>query len=318
MHSAYNGADNAQEGTIMDRMRRTLLVLGVALLLPVAASACGSELPLDEQGEERASRVGQSPEEQLPPSLQADGEVGLGTGTGQSVQVEGASIERKVIQTASVSLQVEAVSQAFQEVGRIAAGAGGFVVSSSFSNEGEEQAASVTIRVPAVRFQEVLAELRGLAVKVENEQSEASDVTEEFSDLGARLRNLEAIEAQYLEFLKRAEDLGEVLQVQDRINAVRADIEHVRGRMNLLDNLSELSTVTVHLRPEAAAEESGIGGPLDVAQGAWDASLDTLRGIAIVIVAVAVYSWWLVPILILLAVAGKVLGPKLRGRSRQQ
>ncbi len=228
---------------------------------------------------------------------------------GASPAVAGASIDRKIIQTASLSLQVKAVGEAFQEVGRIASAAGGFVASSAFSsiegeNEGEAQMASVTIRVPAVRFQEVLASLRGLAVKVDREQSEASDVTEEFSDLAARLRNLEATEAQYLEFLKRAKDIGEVLQVQDRLNAVRGEIEQVRGRMNLLENLSDMATVTVHLRPEGAptpAPEPLGPDPVRAAQEAWQASLEALRAIASGVVVVGVFSWWLVPPMALLA-----------------
>jgi hypothetical protein len=229
---------------------------------------------------------------------------GVVTDVDGSPQTAGASIDRKVIQTASLTLQVEAVGEAFQEVGRIATSAGGFVASSSFSNEGEEQVASVTIRVPAVRFQQTLASLRELGVKVEREQSEASDVTEEFTDLESRLRNLQATEAQYLEFLKRAEDIGEVLQVQDRLNGVRGEIESVKGRLNLLENLSDLATVTVHLRPEAApvpAPDSGGPDPARAAQEAWDASLEALRSIASGIVIVTVFSWWLVPPMGLLA-----------------
>ena len=293
---------------IVGRMPRALLLLAAALL-PLMAAGCGGEVATTPVEEKPAGLAASSP---------GDEETNTQSGDSGAAQVASASIDRKITQTASISLQVKAVGEAFQEVGRIAAGAGGFVTSSSFSNEGEEQVASMTIRVPAERFEEVLSSLRGLAVKVESEQSQANDVTEEYTDLGARLRNLEATEAQYLEFLKQAKDIAEVLQVQDRLTTVRADIETVQGRINLLDSLSDMSTVTVHLRPEAAPSSgAGTPSPGDAARAAWDASLSTLRAIATVIVAVAAFSWWLVPVLVVLALIGRKLSPRPERGSKQ-
>ena len=291
---------------------RPALVLLAAGLLTLMASACGDEL--GPTGEEEVAISEDAP---AASPREFAGAADEQSGTGASPQVTGASVQRKIIQTASLTLQVEAVSEAFQEVGRIAAGASGFVASSTFSDEADEQTASITIRVPAERFQEVLASLRGLAVKVENEQSEASDVTEEYTDLQSRLRNLEATEAQYLEFLERAQDIEEVLLVQDRLNSVRADIEQVRGRANLLTGLSDMATITVHLHPEAADSDGGEANPADAAKAAWDASLATLRGLATAIVAVAVYSWWLVPIIIGIVVVGRIAGVRRMRRPKQ-
>ena len=291
----------------MDRIPRTVLLL-VAALVPLMASSCGGEVAPTSVGDRSAEFAASSPGEEETSGQSSDNSAG---------QVAGASVDRKITQTASMSLQVKAVGEAFQEVGRIAAGAGGFVASSSFSNEGEEQVASITIRVPAARFQEVMASLRGLAVKVENEESQSNDVTEEYTDLGSRLRNLQATEAQYLEFLKQAKDIAEVLQVQDRLTAVRADIETVQGRINMLDSLTDMSTVTVHLRPEAAPSEAGAPNPLKAARAAWHASLDTLRALATAVAAVAAFSWWLVPVLVVLALIGRRLSPR-PGRNNRQ
>jgi len=291
----------------MERMPRSVLLLAAALL-PLMACGGGEVTPTT-TGEKSAELAASSPRDEETSAQSSDSGAG---------QVAGTSIDRKITQTASMNLQVKAVGEAFQEVQRVAAGAGGFVTSSSFSNEGEEQVASITIRVPAMRFQEVLASLRGLAVKVENEQSQANDVTEEYTDLGSRLRNLEATEAQYLEFMKQAKDITEVLQVQDRLTSVRADIESVRGRINLLDSLSDMSTITVHLRPEATPSPGGgAPNPGEAARAAWDASLSTLRAIATGIVAVAAFSWWLVPVLVVLALVGRRLSPRLRQGSKQ-
>ena len=223
---------------------------------------------------------------------------GVGSTAGSPPQPNGAPLatldDRKIVQTASLQLQVEEVGASFEEVGRLATAAGGFVASSSFAYKGEDQIASVTVRVPAARFQEVLGGLRRLGVKVDGETSNASDVTEQYSDLSARLRNLEATEAQLLTLLGKATTIGDVLMVQDRLNAVRSEIEQVKGRMNLLDKLSDLATITVHLRPEVAAAKVDGGGQIsDAVSEAWDASIEFLGGVAAVVVTGVVFLWWL-------------------------
>ena len=191
-------------------------------------------------------------------------------------------VDRKIIQSTSVDVEVEEVGRNFQEVIRLAETFGGHVVSSSFSQVDDEQVADLTIRVPHDRYQEALNKIR-LMGEVLNEKSDGNDVTEEYTDLQARLRTLEATERRYLELLAQANGVEEILLVQDRLDVVRGQIEQVQGRINLLDGLTELSTITVHLRPLAAGAK------------AWEYSLQALRGLAAAGLAVAAFSWWLLP-----------------------
>ena len=223
----------------------------------------------------------------------SDGDV---TATASGADPFGLSDDRKIVQTAALNLQVEAVGPSFEAVGRIATAAGGFVASSNFSFQGENQVASMTIRVPTTRYQDVLREVRALGAKVDSETSNASDVTEEYSDLAARVRNLAATEGQLLLLLGEATTINEVLQVQDRLNGVRGEIERARGRIALLDKLTELATVTVNLRPVVAVAQVGEGGGVDLGaevEEAWDASMAFLGGIAAGVVRVVVFAWWL-------------------------
>ena len=128
------------------------------------------------------------------------------------------------------------------------------------------------------------------------------------SDLQARLRTLEATEGRYLELLGQADTIADILIVQDRLDGVRGQIEQVQGRVNLLDELTDLATITVHLRPVAVGAEPADGGaldPLEAAAAAWDVSLDTLRALATVVLVVAVFSWWLLPPLAALAIGAR-------------
>jgi len=234
------------------------------------------------------------------------------------------SVDRKIIQTASLQLQVEEVGVGFEEVGRIATASGGFVSSSSFSyRDGDDeelrqrQVASVTIRVPAEVYPGVLSQLRGLAEVVDFEESNASDVTEEFTDLQSRLRNLQATETQLLQLLGRAETISDILIVQDRLNGVQSEIEFVKGRQQLIGDLTDLATISVHLRPVEGAPVTP-GGGSDVNLGetiseAWDDSMAFLGNIAEGVLTVVVFAWW-VPVIGV--PAGLIAWGASRGRPR--
>jgi hypothetical protein len=205
------------------------------------------------------------------------------------------TVDRKIVSSASIQMQVENVGGSFEEVGRIASAAGGFVASSSFSYHDDAQIASVTIRVPSDGYQGVLSSLRALGVKVDAENSDATDVTEEYTDLASRLRTLEATETQLLTLLARAETITDILTVQDRLNFTRTEIEQVKGRIQLLDDLTDLATITVHLRPVVAGNggEPGTGVDLgnEIAE-AWDESIEFLGEVAAGVLTVVVFAWW--------------------------
>jgi hypothetical protein len=224
----------------------------------------------------------------------------------------GSTADRKIIQSASINMQAENVGRSFDEIGRIATTAGGFVANSNFYYEtyvnadGEEvqrQIGSVTVRVPSNRLQDVLSQVRALGVKIDSESSDSNDVTEEYTDLGARLRTLETTQTQLLDLLGRATNIGDILQVQDRLNSVLYEIEQVKGRMQLLDDLTDLATLTVGLQPvidEDALQvrsepDNGVDLGAEIDQ-AWDDSIEFLEKVAANVLTVVVFSWWVLPI----------------------
>ena len=212
---------------------------------------------------------------------------------------------RSIIRNGQIDLEVKSVVDSFEQISGIATSVGGFVADSGFRGRDEEQTATMTLRVPADRFEQVLADLRALAIEVNSVSTSAQDVTGEVTDLESGLRNLRAVEQQYLELLGRAEAIDEVLLVQDRLNQVRYEIEQVQGRIQLLERLADMATLTVSLRPEIAevVEAEPGTGPLAEARRAWDASLETLTAIGTVALVTIVYSWWLLPVLVIAAFA---------------
>lgn len=226
---------------------------------------------------------------------------------------------RKLVRDAHLSLEVADVGQSVQRVESIAVSAGGFVSSSNVfisdppqPVEGDTVApppertetASVTVRVPASEYTSVMAELRGIADEVRSESSTTTDVTEEFADLEARLRNLEATEQQYLALLDQAETISDILALQDRLNTVRLEIERVQGQINLYNDLTDLATITVQLTPPLPGNDGGTGqGWAEEAwENAWEKSQEVLEGMGTVAIAGAVVLIWLaVPTVVVIA-----------------
>ncbi len=311
-------------------MTRTPLVLiAIASTLIILATACSAALDSGGDDGEFAALPSENIQEDGSTDSSFDAEGAdesdtLGAGQRLSAQnTEGAPgalpadpqlqgvLDRKIIQSTSVEIEVEEVGGSFQEIIRIAETAGGFVASSSFSNRDEEQIADVTIRVPGNQYQTVLASIRDMGT-VTTESSDANDVTEEYTDLQARLRTLNATEQRYLELLGQADEINEILLVQDRLDAVRGQIEQVLGRINLLEHLTDLATITVHLRPEtliveASGDDGGNLNPLEAASASWETSLDTLRVAAAVALIIVVFSWWLVPPVAIVALGARWL-----------
>ncbi len=300
-----------------------------------AAEPAGTPRP-----EADASLSQQVPEAMPPPAgtttgVMAGGPATGGTGGGAALPLPQVA-ERKVIRTATLELTVVDVGAAVQEVETAALSVSGFVSGSSLRVEElprprgaaesepppKRQTATVTIRVPAEAYASVMSRLRGLAQEIRSESSEASEVTEEYTDLEARLRNLQAAEDRYRELLAKAEAIPDILTVQDRLNAVRLEMEQVQGRINLLDSLTDLATITVHLQPpplptqgaKAPVEEPEPNWAEEAWENAWEGSKDALETLGTAaITAGVVLVWLLVPGTAIL-VGWRFLGP---GRQRK-
>ncbi len=237
----------------------------------------------------------------------------------------GAAIDRKIVKSATIELSVENVAASVTEIETIAEVAGGFVSGSSIFVEDRPapevgdgtqpvrtQSGTMTIRVPADSYASVLQKLRGVADEVVSENSTAEEVTEEYTDLQARLRNLKATEVQYLELLKQAKAIPDIITVQDKLNEVRGQIEQAQGRISVLTDLSDLATITVQLTPTALVRTDG---NRSWATAAWEESLAFAEGTMVVGATVAIFAGvsllWLVPLMLIIAIIWRLFGRRV-------
>ena len=157
---------------------------------------------------------------------------------------------RALILSASISMRAGDPWSAADRAQSIASSLGGDVMSLSQSGSGEHRAASMTLRVPADKFNDALRALRSLTdVEVVSSNVDSKDVTEQFVDLEARLRAKRAEETRYLALLARADKIEDILRIDQSLNSVRTQIEQLTGQLNSMKSRTTFSTISLSIAP---------------------------------------------------------------------
>ena len=227
-------------------------LLGLFLVIAILATGCGAANPLAPGGSPTTSQDsgGRGLFPSAPPAPAAatpSAEKGLAAGNGAGSTAVG---DRLVIKTGTITIVVKSVEESVTTVTSLATSSGGFVVSSRSGTENEKLVATITIKVPADKFEATMETLRKMALEPPTESINGQDVTEEYADIGAQLRNLQATEKQLLNLLDRAQTVDDTLKVYNQLTNIRGQIERLQGRMQFLERSAALSTITVSLRPQ--------------------------------------------------------------------
>ncbi len=281
----------------MNRMRPLGLLLPLLLLLLVVATACSGSA--DEAATDTAAPTGPeearvetddgadagAPVDDTSGDAETGDEVGVGGGAALGEQAAPPAVTpavardpERVIREGTMTIEVEAggFRTAFAEVIQIARRLGGTSVSSSArTHEDGSTAGTVTIRVPVERYDDLLTGMDGVGT-VRAQDITSTDVTAEYTDLESRLRHARAQEAFYLELLGEAQGVQDAIAVKQQLDGIQAEIEQMQGRINVLEDRTSFSTLTVEIVEPGAApaltaldERPTLGGYIDTARDAF-------------------------------------------------
>jgi len=238
---------------------KKLLIMAALIMLMAALIACAAPqsagVPVPAPAPTPAPAPAPPPSIMIPGSEGAPGKVVVETPpmapapapspvNGNDMSID---TDRMIIRTANMQLVVDDVRDTIDKIIRLAQDRKGYVVNSSSWKEGERVVGQITIRVPSDDFDYAMGVLRNMAVEVTSETTSAQDVTEEYVDLEATLRNLEATEAQLLKLMEKAMEVKDILSVQSELSRVQQDIERTKGRMQYLERTSSMSLIQVML-----------------------------------------------------------------------
>ena len=244
----------------MNRLRLVVMLVPVLMLLLSAATGCGGG------GEMAAAKAPMAGPAEAPPPPPPPPSVAVGPGAvggmlalamndaGKAKAVSDAPHSAAMlIYTANLSLAVYQVEPGLDAVDRVAREEGGYL------SAREDNA--ITIRVPRDRFDDALARIEKLG-DVTHRDIKAQDVTDEYVDLQARLKNAYAIRDKLTDLLSRA-SVKEALDIEKELGRVTEDIERMEGKLKLLRDQIAFSTITVTFAPLAVEQvhESSLLAP---------------------------------------------------------
>lgn len=267
-------------------MKKTVWFVLLSLVLSVSFFGCAQEaasfdVAMEAPMEAEVER--EFVEDQSAPMSES-----AGTDAGFSTSLDSAEqTKRIVIKNASLTIVVPDPSEVISEIALMAERMGGWVVSSSTSQEyywdAEQELTNgrITIRIPAEGLTSALGEIKGLTIDpkedVSSEQITGQDVTSEYTDLESRLRNLEDAAEQLRGFMENAEDTESVLEVFGQLNAVNEEIELVKGQLQYYDEASAMSSIAVEVLPKyEPVEPAPYEAPAWDPKGVFDETLERL------------------------------------------
>ncbi len=167
--------------------------------------------------------------------------------------------DRFVTNSATLELLVPRADTAVESIREVAVRFGGTVEAVDlYESPSGISGGYATIRVPDAQFSHAVQAMKDIAVRVERESATAQDVTEQKVDLEARIANLRAEEAQYLEIMDRADTVEETLMVAERLYRTRESIERYEAQIQNLTERVSMSTITAYLVAEKNVEILGI------------------------------------------------------------
>jgi predicted nucleic acid-binding Zn-ribbon protein len=144
-----------------------------------------------------------------------------------------------LVYTAGITMIVVEVAASLAKLEALTRDLGGFLA--------RRDNVSITLRVPVARFDEAVRRVEAMG-EVVHRNVTVEDVTEEFTDLEVRLKNLRAIRARLEKLLEKAKSVEEAVLLERELGRVAGEIDRIEGRMKLLKDRAAYSTITVSLR----------------------------------------------------------------------
>lgn len=223
---------------------------------------------------------------------------------------------RKIIRNARISAETLEFDAFLEAVTQKAVSLGGYVQSNNIRNRSmsarnEMRSADVVFRIPAEKLDEFLSSVDGLG-NVTSRVEDTNDVTESYIDVEARLSSLRTEYDTLLDLLSKAENLDEIILLQDRLSSVRYEIESYEARKRSYDSQIAYSTVALNVAEverETVVTKEGFGQEVsrkfresleDVAEGFRDFGVGFIGNLPEILVILFIFVG--LPLIIVLSI----------------
>ena len=233
------------------------------------------------------------------------------------------TVKQMVIQNASLTILVDDPSVSLSDIMKMASDMGGFTVSSNryqtaTSSGDEVPQASVTIRVPADQLNTALDKIKALTGNPEkfvtDESVTGQDVTQQYTDLQSRLRNLEEASDELSKMYDKATKSEDVLAIYNQKMQVNEQIEVLKGQIQYYSEAAAKSAITVQIEAKAANQPITVAGwqPQGIAKEALQALVNFFKGLVNFLI------WFVILVIPILVIIGLPLFFLVRWLARRK
>lgn len=163
----------------------------------------------------------------------------------QTQQVTNPDWDKKIIKTATLNFEVKDYNTFYSAMREKVRSLGGYVAQEEQSQSDYKIENSLIIKVPVDQFDNALIQLGANVQKVNEKKVSSQDVTSEYVDVKSRMEAKKQVRQRYMDLLKQAKNMEEILSVQSEINGIQEEIESAAGRIEYLGHSSALSTINL-------------------------------------------------------------------------
>lgn len=163
----------------------------------------------------------------------------------QEAAEEEAPITKKVVKNGGIDFRSDDVDADYKTLVNLLPNFGAYMENENQSNSTDRIYYNLVVRVPAEQFDSLFSTIAALPVQIESKYNNIEDVTERYYDLVSRIKNKKALEERYLELLKKAVSISDIIEIEKNLNEIRYEIENLEGQFNYLSKQVSLSTLRV-------------------------------------------------------------------------
>jgi hypothetical protein len=210
----------------------------------------------------------------------------------QSKNVE--TIDRKIIKQGEIKFETADVHKTKSLIDQTVRELNGYISKENVGDYSERLEHQLIIRVPADKFDLLLNNISESVDKFDRKNIDVLDVTEEYIDVQVRVKTKKELQARYMELLKQAEKVDEILNIEREIGKLQTEIETVEGRMRYLNDRIAFSTLTVTYYQKTTSPIAFFSEFMDGIKNGWELFLWFIIGLAylwvfIILAVVTVY-----------------------------
>lgn len=224
------------------------------------------------------------------------GEVSKGDSTSSSQETV-QNTNQKLIRKVWLDAETEDMDGILVYVDEKIGALGGYVESREVNNYSYSRRAELTIRIPAEKldqFTEAVKENANITSATET----ADDITLSYVAVESRVNALETEQTRLLELLAQAENMEEILLIEERLTNVRAELEEVTSQLRVYDNQVSYGTVYLSIHEVKEYTEAE---PEGFFQRIGSGFMDSLEGVGNGIVEFVIFLIVASPYLVLIA-----------------